>query len=164
MTSLNPSKSTHLTSQSTNDLTSFVSPNGEVTDTLSTLSSFVTSSNDVSTIFTSTLSSTLENISISTESVLYPASENASTISHQLTTQSTTINDKYLTSIPMSSQNLETHTKETTMQTNSVFSTAVDNNQIFVTSITPTTTTQMKSSLLTSSDNVSNTPTITSTS
>ncbi|CAF1510715.1 unnamed protein product, partial [Rotaria sordida] len=64
----------------------------------------------------------------------------------------------------MSSQNLETDTKQTTMQTNSAFSTAVDNNNIFVTSITPTTTREMKSSLLTSSDNVSNTPTITSTS
>ncbi|CAF5053770.1 unnamed protein product, partial [Rotaria sp. Silwood1] len=142
MTSITPSNSTHLNSQSTDSLNSVVSFNTEINSTLSTLSS------------------TFEHISTSTESPLQPSSEYTSKITDELTTPSTTINDQYQTSAEMSSKNSNTVTNEVTMETNRLLSTSVDHNNLFVTSMKPSATIEIQSASLTSSDTVSNIHTI----
>ncbi|CAF3403769.1 unnamed protein product, partial [Rotaria sp. Silwood2] len=97
--------------------------NGAVSTILSQAS--VSDLNGISTTITVTLPSTLEHISTSTESTLHLTSEYSSKITDELTTTSTTLNDKYQTSITMSSQNSETDTNPIIIQTNGVLSTSL---------------------------------------
>ncbi|CAF3407086.1 unnamed protein product, partial [Rotaria sp. Silwood2] len=136
VTSISASNSTYFTSQSADTLTRFVSKNAASTNPLSTLSAG------------------FENTSTSTETSLHLSSEHTTKITDQMTTESTTINDKYQTSIELSSQNSEMGTTQIVTRTNSASSTSLDNNGILLTSMAPTTTIEMKSSLLTSSEDI----------
>ncbi|CAF3287014.1 unnamed protein product, partial [Rotaria sp. Silwood2] len=110
VTSISASNSTYFTSQSADTLTRFVSKNAASSNPLSTLSSG------------------FQNTSTSTETSLDLSSEYRIMITDETTAESTTINDKYQTSVELSSQHSEIGTNQISMQTNSASSTSADNN------------------------------------